>query len=73
MYASLPIFAIVILISSCSAPSDEAVEYVDINGQKVPIISPEMIQDETEVKFSDWFEDIRLIELESTEGSLFYI
>ena len=63
-------FLFILMLSSCSQPSDEAVEYVDVDGQKVPKIFPEMIKDETEVKFTDWFEDIRLIKLESTEGSL---
>ena len=69
-YASLQVFVIIILMSACSQSADEAVKYVVVKGEKVPVINPEMIQDETEVKFTDWFEDIRLIKLESTPESL---
>jgi len=61
----------VFLISSCSSPSDIAVEYVEVKGNKIPKIHVEKIQDQTEIKLTDWYEDIRLIPLESTEESLF--
>lgn len=56
---------------ACSIPKDEAVEYVKVNGEKIPKIHVEKITDRTELKLSDWFEDIQLIELESTEESIF--
>lgn len=58
------------LFNACSTPSDNAVEYVDVNGDKIPKILVEKIQKRTEIKFTDWFEDIRLIQLETTENSL---
>lgn len=60
----------VLFMSACSAPSDIAVEYVDVNGDKIPKILVEKITDQTEINFTDWFEDIQLINLESTEESL---
>ncbi len=59
----------VLLFNACTAPTDVAVEFVEVDGNKIPKIHVEMIQDQTEVKFTDWFEDIRLIPLESTEDS----
>lgn len=58
------------LLTACSTPVDKAVEYVEINGSKIPKVHVEMIENQTEVKFTDWFNDIRLIELESTEESM---
>lgn len=63
-------FISALLLNACSTPSDIAVEYVEVNGKKIPKIWVEKIQNETEIKFTDWFEDIRLIPLESTENSL---
>jgi hypothetical protein len=61
---------LVLFICACSDYSDDAIEYIDVNGARVVKIYPEKIKNEAKVKFSDWFEDIRLIELESTPESL---
>ncbi len=68
---SFAISSVLLLVClSCQKPGSTAVEYVDANGESIPKIMLDLIEDETRVKFTDWFENIRLIELEKTENSL---
>ena len=68
---NIAITSVLLLVClSCQKPGSTAVEYVDANGETIPKIMLDLIEDEAEVKFTDWFENIRMIELETTENSL---
>lgn len=68
-FLCMPVF---FCMFSCQQKSvDPAVEYVDVNGQTIPKVSVELIDETEEIMFTDWFEDIRLVELETTDKSMF--
>jgi len=58
-----------LILAFCSQRLDPAVAFVDVNGTQIPKIKPELIEDHIEVKFTDWYENIRMVELELTENS----
>lgn len=69
---SLRLIACLLLLAlySCRGRVDPGLEMVEANGTMIPKINVEQIEKENIILFSDWFEDIRLIELEVTENSL---
>lgn len=62
--------ALVGLTMCKQVPQDDAVEYVAVNGKDIPVIWPEKITTEKSLRFTDLFEDIELVELESHELSM---
>ncbi len=63
-------FILVFALCSCGSSVDPGLEMVEVNGRIIPKINVEQIEMEEVLRFSDWFEDIRLIELEVTKKSL---
>ena len=55
---------------SCQGPVDPGIELVEANGSMIPKINVEQIEKEKIILFTDWFENIRLVELEASENSL---
>jgi len=66
------LFALIVVGFACQRPTDPGIEMVDVNGSLTPKINVEQIENEGVIRFTDWFEDIRLVELETTENSLIF-
>lgn len=64
------LFALIVVGFACQRPTDPGIEMVDVNGSLTPKINVEQIENEEVIRFTDWFEGIRLVELETTENSL---
>ncbi len=67
-----PAFTLLMLVFACtSAPKDDSVVLTTIGKDKVPVIHADKISDKTEVKLTDWLEDIRFIPLETNDQCMF--
>ncbi len=64
------ILFLISLLPACAPNPDPVVEFVEVNGVVVSKVKLELVEDESEVRFTDWFENIRMLELESTESSM---
>ena len=60
----------VIALYNCGGVVDPGIEMVETRGGMIPKINIEQIENEKAILLTDWFEDFRLIELETTENSL---
>ena len=60
----------VIALYNCVGVVDPGIEMVETRGGMIPKINIEQIENEKAILLTDWFEDFRLIELETTENSL---
>ena len=71
MVRSIIVFVGFFLVCSCqTVVQDEAVQMVEVNGRRIPVIWPEKITREKPFKLMDWFQDFELIELETTDLSM---
>jgi hypothetical protein len=68
----LPAFTLLMLVFACTpSPKDDSVVLTTIGEDKVPIIHVDKISDKSEVKLTDWVEDIRFIPLETNDQCMF--
>ncbi len=60
------LFLFILILASCSGPRDEATEYVEINGKKIPLINLGIVEESpATIGWSSIFEDVEIIPLET--------